>query len=140
MWAKFWSIWILPQNDDIEVRETQPRKMRCQAERENLKLDQATQLSNSAPWAREANFVKKPPHFVNVTYLELNGFNVSMCVSWSLSDPKKSQCIDRVIQIHQICVNKHKYENHIKFEVSLHFWPIWPTVRHGEFEPGKVQY
>ena len=21
------------------------------------------------------------------------------------------------------------YENHIKFEVSLHFWLIWPTVR-----------
>ena len=23
----------------------------------------------------------------------------------------------------------HTYENHIKFEVSLHFWQIWPTVR-----------
>ena len=22
----------------------------------------------------------------------------------------------------------HIYENHIKFEVSLHFWQIWPTV------------
>ena len=21
------------------------------------------------------------------------------------------------------------YDNHIKFEVSLHFWRIWPTVR-----------
>ena len=23
----------------------------------------------------------------------------------------------------------HIYDNHIKFEVSLHFWRIWPTVR-----------
>ena len=44
-------------------------------------------------------------------------------------NPKKSQYIDGFIQIHQICVNKHKYENHIKFDVSLHFLPIWPTVR-----------
>ena len=83
--------------------------------------------SVNPPWARVANFVKKPPLIVNVTYLELNGFNASMWVSWSLSDPKKSQCIDRFIQIHQLCANKHK--NHIKFEVSLHFQSIWPTVR-----------
>ena len=40
--------------------------------------------------------------------------------------------------------NKTKINNindsHIKFEVSLHFLRIWPTVRHGKFEPGKVQY
>ena len=36
---------------------------------------------NGAPWARAANFVKKPPLIVNVTYLELNGFNASMWVS-----------------------------------------------------------
>ena len=24
----------------------------------------------------------------------------------------------------------HSIDNHIKFEVSLHFWGIWPTVRH----------
>ena len=52
-----------------------------------------------------------------------------MCISWSPSDPKKSQCIDRCIQIHQISVNKQGYDIHIKFEVSLHFWPIWPIVR-----------
>ena len=23
----------------------------------------------------------------------------------------------------------HIYDNHIKFEVSLHFWRIWPTLR-----------
>ena len=84
---------------------------------------------------RAVDFVKKPPLIVNVKYLELNGFNASMWVSWSLSDPKKSQCIDRCIQIHQICVNKHGYDIHIKFEVSLHFWPIWPTVRHASFLP-----
>ena len=85
----------------------------------------------ASPWARLANFVKKPSLIFNVTYLESNGFNASMWVSWSLSDLKKSQCIDQYIQIHQICVNKYKYENHIKFEVSLHFLPIWPTVCHG---------
>ena len=35
----------------------------------------------------------------------------------------------RYSNFHQICVNKHRHDNHIKFEVSLHFWPIWPTVR-----------
>ena len=33
------------------------------------------------PWARAENFVKKPPLIVNVTYLELNGFNASIWVS-----------------------------------------------------------
>ena len=33
----------------------------------------------AAPLARVANFVKKPPLIVNVTYLELNGFNAFMC-------------------------------------------------------------
>ena len=51
-----------------------------------------------------------------------------MWVSWSPSDLQKSQCIDPCIQILQICVNKHEYDIHIKFEISLHFWPIWPTV------------
>ena len=35
----------------------------------------------AAPWARAANFVKKPPLIVNVTYLEFNGFDASMWVS-----------------------------------------------------------
>ena len=43
----------------------------------------------AAPWARAENFVKKPPLIVNVTNLELNGFNASMQVSWSPLDPKK---------------------------------------------------
>ena len=25
----------------------------------------------------------------------------------------------------------HIYDKHMKFEVSLHFWQIWPTVRPG---------
>ena len=33
------------------------------------------------PWARVANFVKKPSPIFNVTYLESNGFNASMWVS-----------------------------------------------------------
>ena len=39
------------------------------------------------------------------------------------SDPKKSQYIDRCMQVLQVCVNKHEYDSHIKFEVSLHFDP-----------------
>ena len=27
----------------------------------------------------------------------------------------------------------HIIDNHIKFEVSLHFWRIWPTVRQQRF-------
>ena len=77
--------------------------------------------AGAAPWARATNFVKKLPFIVNVTYLEINGFNASMWVSYSPSDPKKSQCIERCVQIHQICVNKHRCYNHINFEVSLHF-------------------
>ena len=85
--------------------------------------------ATAAPLARAANFVKKPPLIVNVTYLESNGFNAPKWVSWHPTDSKKSHCIDQCIQIHQICVNKHWYDIKIKFEVSLHFWPIWPTVR-----------
>jgi hypothetical protein len=69
--------------------------------------------------------------------LELNGFNACMWVSWTLSDPKKPQCIDWCIQIHQICVNKHRYGIHFKFEVSLHFWPIWPTLRRRRAKRGR---
>ena len=39
------------------------------------------QCRGATPWARVANFVKKPPLIVNVTYLKLNGFNASMWVS-----------------------------------------------------------
>ena len=81
-------------------------------------------------WARAANFLKKPPLFVNATFLELNDFNATIWVFWSPSDPKKLQCIDECIQIYKTCESKHGYDNHIKFEVSLHFWLIWPTVRH----------
>ena len=38
-------------------------------------------MRHGAPWARAANFVKKPPLIVNDTYLELNDFNGSMWVS-----------------------------------------------------------
>ena len=35
----------------------------------------------ATPWARAVIFVKKPPLLVNVTNLELNGFNAYMWVS-----------------------------------------------------------
>ena len=37
-----------------------------------------------------------------------------------------------------MCVNKHKYENHIKFEVSLHFLSIWPIVRRAIVDAAAV--
>ena len=37
--------------------------------------------AHGAPWARAANFVKKPPIIVNATYLELNDLNAPMWVS-----------------------------------------------------------
>ena len=67
----------------------------------------ARTIWEATPWARVANFVKKPPLISIVYYLELSGFNASMWVFWSLSDLKKSQCFDWNTQIHQICVNKH---------------------------------
>ena len=38
-------------------------------------------FDDGAPWARAADFVKKPPLIINVTYLELNGFNASIWVA-----------------------------------------------------------
>jgi hypothetical protein len=38
-------------------------------------------LAHGAPWARVANFVKKPALIANATYLELNDFNTSMWFS-----------------------------------------------------------
>ena len=50
--------------------------------------------------------IHKPPLRVNVINFELNGFNASIWVPWSPSDPKKLWCADRSIQIHKICVKK----------------------------------
>ena len=49
---------------------------------------------------QRAKFAKKvhiPPLRVNVINFELNGFNASIWVPWSPSDPKKSRCTDRSI-------------------------------------------
>ena len=68
--------------------------------------------------AQRAKFAKKvhiPPFSVNDINFELNGFNASIWVSWSPSDPKKLWCTDRSIQIHKICV-----------KISCMFAPILP--------------
>ena len=44
-------------------------------------LPNSGSAGDATPWARAAKFVKKPPLIVNVTYLELNGFDASMWVS-----------------------------------------------------------
>ena len=43
-----------------------------------------------APWARAANFVKKPPFIFNTTNLELDGFNASICASLEVYQTPKS--------------------------------------------------
>ena len=58
----------------------------------------------AAQRAKFAKKVHKPPLRVNVINFELNGFNASIWVPWSPSDPKKLWCTDRSIQIHKICV------------------------------------
>ena len=96
----------------------------------------ADQTRRDAPWARVVNFVKKPSLIINVTYLVLNGFNASMWGLLKYQIPKSHNALIDLFKFHQICVIKHKYKNHIKFEVSLHFWPIWPTVGHLAFTNG----
>ena len=43
-------------------------------------LDYLKADGQATPWTRVANFVKKPPVIVNVTYFKLNGFNASKWV------------------------------------------------------------
>ena len=57
--------------------------------------------------------VHKPPLWVYVINFELNGLDASIWVPWSHSDPKKSWCTDKSIQIHKICVNKQAKCMHI---------------------------
>jgi hypothetical protein len=53
------------------------------------------------PWAKFAEKVHKPPFWFNVINFELNGIDASIRVPWSPSDPQKSWCTDRSIQIHK---------------------------------------
>ena len=55
----------------------------------------------AAQRAKFAEKVHKPPLWVNVINFELNGLDASIWVPWSPSDPKKSWCTDRSIQIHK---------------------------------------
>ena len=56
--------------------------------------------------AKLAKKVHKPPLLVNVMEFELNGFNASIWVPWTSSDPKKLSCLDRNFQTHKICGKK----------------------------------
>ena len=44
------------------------------------------------------------------------------------STKKLDSLTPKLLLFHAIIT--HIYDNNIKFEVSLHFWRIWPTVRH----------
>ena len=58
-------------------------------------------LPSASQRAKFAEKVHKPPLWVNVINFELNGLDASIWVPWSPSDPKKSWCTDRSIQIHK---------------------------------------
>ena len=62
-------------------------------------------------------------------------FHSSYCI-WLLLNfgrnivkKKLDSLTHKLLPFHYIIT--HIYENHIKFEVSLHFWRIWPSVRRG---------
>ena len=58
-----------------------------------------------APWARAANFVKKPRLIVNVTYLELNIFNASMWLEVHQTPKSHNALIDVFKFIRYIQIN-----------------------------------
>ena len=64
-----------------------------------------------------------------------------MHTCWSLEVhqiPKSHNALIDVFKFFRyVCLNKHEYDIHIKFEVSLHFLSIWPTVRREREEPRK---
>ena len=51
--------------------------------------------------AKFAEKVHKPPLWVHVINFVLNGLDASIWIPWSPSDPKKSWCTDRIIQLHK---------------------------------------
>ena len=59
-------------------------------------------MPTGAQRVKFAEKVHKPPLWFNVINFELNGFNASILVNWSPSDPKKSWCTNRNIQINKI--------------------------------------
>ena len=56
---------------------------------------------NASQRTKFAEKIHKPPLWINVITFELNGLNASIWVPWSPSDPQKSWCTDRSIQIHK---------------------------------------
>ena len=92
-----------------------------------------TKSRDAAPWARASNDVKKPqsPMCDSCRKLDFKIFvkqngNI-LCFSHT-SDSEASYCTKKFKK-----ANKTKIiyisDNHIEYEVSLHFWGVWPTVR-----------
>ena len=71
----------LPANEGPEVELTELSTLRGWRLLLRKANNTTNGVSDGTPWARAANFVKKPPFIVNVTYSKLNGFNASMWVS-----------------------------------------------------------
>ena len=89
---------------------------------------------SGTPWARASNNVKKPQSQmcesyrkldVRFLYNETETFLVSVAhliLRFAIVQNKFQQTNKNKIN--------HTNDNHIKFEVSLHFGGIWPTVCH----------
>ena len=77
------------------------------------------------PWARASNNVKKPQSQMCESCRK-NWFKIFVKQNWNIFG--LSHTFDSVVCY---CTNKFQQGNKtkIKFEVSLHFWWIWPTVR-----------
>ena len=81
--------------------------------------------------SQRAEFLKKvhkPPLRASVINFELNGFNASIWVPWSPSDPKKLWCTDRSIQIHKICVKKLHVCTYFILKSTLRFVNLFVNV------------
>ena len=66
----------------------------------STRLDASSWFRDATLWARVANFVKKPPLIVNVTNLELNGFDASLEVQ-------------QIPKSHNALINVFKFIRHV---------------------------
>ena len=88
-----------------------------------------------APWDRATKNVKKPPNEKGRTFRKLKRYiltpsNMFDFVSALPFFPGIHIAKKLGSLTHKLLIC-HIYDNYIKFEVSLHFWWIWPTVWRG---------
>ena len=76
----------------------------------------------AAQRAKFSKKVHKPPHGFNVINVELNWFNAFIWVPWNPSDPKKTWCTDKSIQISR---NKLYFCTYSSISVKSQHRLIW---------------